>query len=483
MLREPVEEALGPMPEATLDDVPMQRAVWYATRDADATIRIAPILESMIAAEGLAEVSEIDHAIIPMIDRMQYIGMPVDAAALKRLEDKCTDRMNQVHYAIYQATGADINPDSHDQVRALLFGQLKLPTKELKLTKITKEASTNDKNLERLIRLHPVVGLIQDYREASKVRGTFAIGVGRQVQADGRVHPNLRITRVSSGRLAASNPNLLAIPVRSEIGKEVRDCFVAPDGRILASHDLDQIEMRLMMWESGDPVGIAAFLSGKDIHTETAATMFGISVGNVNKELHRKPGKIVGFGIINGISAHGLVDQMALYRAYKADGSYWTEDDCERMIKAWFGIYRQVPVFMEAAAAEARRYGRVRDRWGRLRYLPAIHSSIERMREEAARQATSHKIQAGAQGIMKIGMAKCWRAIREIWRREGIGAVEPLLQIHDELIVELQERPDLQEEWERTAIGCLTGKGDSRMQWMEILAKGGFNHSWGKLKD
>ena len=484
---------LGEMPEATLDDIPRDKAERYACRDADATRRIAPVLEAKINEMGLALSSEIDHAVLPTFDRMQYVGIQLASRQFwDSLEEKCQREMDVQVHKIYKETGWEINPDSPKQVRELLFnpeaeGGLGLP-----VTKWTKggkgsdgkpkepEASTIDKALEAIVRLHPVVDNVLVYREASKIKNSYVTPLRRAATTtDGRVHCTFRLTHVVTGRPSATHPNLLAIPARSEMGREIRGGFVAPDGRVIGDWDEDQIEMRYMADESGDERLCNLFIAGtRDVHTSTASEMFGIAYENVRKE-ERYAAKRVGFGIITGITEHGLLDQMALARAKRSDGRDWTLDDCQQMIATYFQISPGVKGFMTRAGQEADAYGYVRDRWGRRRYLPGIWSPIPAVRAEAARQASSFKIQAGAQGYMKQGMKSVWDYVIKAWAwNKGWDEqwpVEPLLQIYDSMMFEIDEQvaPVVGED----IVMCLTKTVSSR-RGVPFTAKGGYGKTW-----
>jgi DNA polymerase-1 len=455
------------MPEATLDDIPREVAVRYAARDADATLRIYPILSGMIDSGGLREVYEIDMGIIPMIDRMHTVGMLIDVPHFQKLEKHLTTEMSRTQDKIKQITGYDINPASGDQTAMLLTAV------GIKLTRMTKggqRESTNDKILESFRSHHPAVGLVCDYRELAKLRDTFCVVLPKLVHPDGRIRCDFRITRVSSGRLAASHPNLLGIPVRSELGKEIRRGFVAAPGHVLGSWDLDQIEMRVMADESQDPTLCRAFLDGVDVHRLTGAMMFGKKPDKVTTA-ERYAAKRVGFGILYGISAGGLRDQM-----HMAGQMDWTEESCQEAIDAWFKMYPKVRSYFDLCTAEARRYGYVRDRWGRIRYLPGVNSDIPRIREEANRQSVSHKIQAGAQGLIK-------RAMKEIWqmkKKMTAHYVEPLLQIHDELLFEVDDSEGFKDSWSVYVVAALCNVTKLRVP---VKAKGGYGGNWGELKD
>jgi uracil-DNA glycosylase family 4 len=455
-------DVFGDMPEATLDDIPESDAINYACRDADATLRIYPILQARVDETGQRLVQEIDHAIIPMVDRMQRNGFKVDPAHFERLIDKCDIIMAQCVIDIGRITGAKVNPDSPVQVRALLFdsdispkireamGDFNpLDLDPIKWTKGGESGdraeSTQDKVIEalRYIDTTGCVARIADFREASKVRNSFCRPILQRMartNSDGRLRCNLRITRVSSGRLAANSPNLMAIPVRSALGREVRAGFVAPEGRILATWDENQVEMRHMANESRDPALLQVYEDGKDLHQDTVDRL----------GTDRPMAKRINFGIITGITGVGLLDQTKL-----AGVKGYTQEICDELIERWFGVYRGVRGYMDASRAEARRYGYVRDMWGRVRYLPGVHSPISRISEEACRQSHSHKIQAGAQGIMKIAMAAIWHELKEsIWPAGWYA--EPLLQIHDEIVFELDDDPVLWAIMDDMVQRCLT---------------------------
>lgn len=421
---------LGPMPEATLDDIPRHIAVRYAARDADATQRIAPFLEEKHAAMELGVVGEIDHAVINMIERMQTVGMPFDIPHFIALGHDMTRRMDDAVYRCWLSSEGyrAINPGSGDQVAALIFDYLKLPIRYM--TDGGDRGSTDDKTLEGLRKAHPVVAPMLDYREFAKIRDSYAVTLPRLVSSDGRLRHEIKVTRVASGRLAG---RLLTVPTHSDVGKEVRRGFKPPPGHEMGTADLSQIEMGVMAHRSEDPALMKIFWSGEDIHSQTASEMFGLPISKLDPDKHRYPAKQVGFGIINGMTGRGLSEQFAL-RGVEG----YSEKDCDHLIVEWFKIYPGVKAYMGDKATEARRYGYVRDMWGRIRYLPGIHSPDRWAVEEAERQAVNHDIQGSAQGIMKLGMAAVWNDVLPgIWA-EGIWC-EPLLQVHDELLMEMEE--------------------------------------------
>lgn len=495
-VREPVEEVLGPMTIATLDDIDMGVAVRYAARDSDINLRIAPPLGDKIREMGLEEISQIDHAVIPMLERMQTVGMKLAGREFwDQLELKCEAQEERAKWAIYKETGWDLNPGSGDQVAALLYGPTKeqliqkgVPAVEIvnaglglvppKMTDGGKtgkvRGSTNDKCLENLLPLSPVVEHVMDYRQANKVKGTYVRPLRRlALSGDGRAHPGIKPTRVSSGRLATADPNLLAIPVHWGVGTEVRGGFVADDGYVLYDADLSQAEMRGMAHDSKDEKLCKVFWDGDDVHTMTACEMFSTSPGNV-ESWQRYAAKQTGFGIINLISEYGLYDQMILYRATKKDGSRWTIDDCAMMIETWFGIYKGVKRFHNDVIDEARATGLSRESiGGRIRYVPGVWSPIGKIRGDSEREACSHRIQSMAQSFMKKAMALMWPILRDM------PGVEVLLQIHDEILISVPDDPDTRGQVDSVVVWAMENAHKLRVP---MLAEGGFGNSWMSAK-
>lgn len=452
------EEVIGEMWEADLDDVPLPRSIRYAARDADATGRVFPVLKERHAAMGLTFTGQIDHAIIPMVDEMQAAGLPVDRDYFIWLSADLERRMQAVQQEIKDRFGIWINPNSGDQVADILFKSVEdggyglIPTKKTKGT-VDKETgevkkrrgSTQDKVLEGLRSEHPIIPLILDFRGLNKAKTSFAdVVVRRAVWEDGRwmIHCLFRITRVSSGRMSATGPNLMAV-VGGDLGLEIRAGYVAGEGYEFAEWDLNQVEMRVMASEANDEFLISMFLNDEDVHTGTADKMFKFGLPRPYKKSQlkgkklgsgvnpRDPAKRTGFGVITGIQAPGLVDQMRL------QGIIISEEEAAKWIVDWLAACPGVPEYMTACHREARAYGYVRDWAGRIRYLPGIHSPFRHIRAEAGRQSHSHKIQAGAQSIMKIAMATIHREVIPYWRACGKYIV-PVLQVHDSLMMRLK---------------------------------------------
>ncbi len=451
--------------EATLDEVPAEVAVNYAGRDADGTRRVKRSLRPQITAMGLDEAYRADIAVLPMVDRMQAVGLGVDVDHFRMCGEVfraekviCLERL--AHLA-----GRPINPNSGDQVAEYLFDELHLqdlvPNLRIKLTKTKTRYSTNDKTLEAIESLHPSVPLIIEGRELTKMEGTYAEAIPRLVARDGRLHPTLRLTRADTGRVTAADPNVLALPKHSDRGRLIRMGFCAGPGRVLGEVDLSQIEMRVFAHDSQDEAMIAAFLSGKDFHTDTGARI----AGKTYQELaaahklyedgdkayqwaddERFAAKAVNFGILMGITEHGLLDQF-----HKNEKLHWTLESAAEQLVGWHRTYPGGSKYIYGKHAEARRYGYVRDMWDRLRWVEGIHSMDPYIVAEAERQAQSTPTQSGAAGILKRGMALLWPTLKA-WRAMGMW-VECILPVHDALYVEYEpEYEDIVREGVMTAM-------------------------------
>jgi uracil-DNA glycosylase family 4 len=420
--RDMAEAFLGPMREAYLKDIEFDRALRYACQDPDATLQIYFTLADKIQALGLDDVLDRDMRMLPMVANMQSNGMKVDLPYLATLSKEFEGRMDELLEMIYGMVG-DLNPGSDLQVFDLLrrIGLERRP-------KMYKGATDHAK-MESLIGRHPVIEPIVQWRGYKKLKSSFLDVIPTKTAEDGRVRTTLRITRVVTGRLSSSNPNLMAQPVRTEDGRKIRGGFVAADGFSLLSGDYSQVEMRGVAHMSQDPTMIDIFVKNKDIHAETASMMFNIPVGELDEMQHRYPAKRVGFGILNLISARKLLREMEVGGA-----KGWTEARCQDMIYNWFAVYQGVRDWIEEQKNFARRHGFVRDMWGRIRLSPELLSVHQSVIEAGIRQSVNAPIQMSAQGIIKEAMGQ----LVPIYKGLG-GLVRPLLQIHDDLLWEIQD--------------------------------------------
>jgi DNA polymerase-1 len=412
-----------------------------------------------------------------MLDRMMTNGMKIDRAHFPKLINRLNDEMEVLLGKIAKFNGGKrINPRSSAQTAELLFKRLRMrPTK---LTK-GRKPSTQDKVLESIKGKHPVIVDVTDYRERAHLKENFAEVLPRFVGPDDRVRGSIKPATVVSGRLSMEDPNMMAIPTRTKLGKEIRRGFIAEDGCKIGACDLDQIEMRVMAHLSQDREMCSLFNDGRDIHTQTASDIFGVPLDAVDPLLHRYPAKRIGFGVLTGITGFGLVDQMHLAGIFK-----YSEEDCDGLIEEWFKKYKGVKTFLLACRSEAKSTGEARSMWGRLRYLPEVYSKDPAVYAAGLRESHSHVISATAQDLMKRGMKRFWDWLKanpvkpwKIGRNTSTFKAEPLLQIHDELIVEAPEANT--EEVGAALIACLTA---DKLR-VPVKAKCGWANNWAEVKD
>lgn len=378
-------------------------------------------------------INRVDMGAMPMILHMTRWGMKIDPDHFKDYGKWLIEDMERVTEEVKQVSGHYINVGSADQVADLLFNKLGIvPPKNIRKTKSGARYKVDDKTLEGMKRNHPVIVLVQDYRERSKLEGTYCRPIPRFAGRDNRLHPRYKTTRVGSGRLAAEDPNLLAIPTRSELGKKIRKGFIPEDSKwTYGTIDMSQVEIRVMAHQCECKNMLTTFRRGGDIHTETAMRMFHLDKPeDVDKEAQRNPAKVTGLGVMYDMTGQGLYEQMILAKAYG-----WTLEACEKLIQGWFGMYPEVLVERLTRHRNAKRYGFVWDGFGRVRYVPEVKSVLQWIVSGGLREAGNFPTQAEAQALLKLAMAKIQTLLVEDLY---VGEVHPLLQVHDELIFELR---------------------------------------------
>lgn len=407
--------------------------------------------EAVLAARAAAvpptpaDALAIDLAAVPLFERMQRVGMLLDCPALHRFADTLQADMWRFEDRLRIIAGRYINPGPSSKTleRYLLDDLMLVPPhytdkgnpqiNDAWLTGLQTNLRPLATRSPRQETILEVATLVTDYRERQKLRSTYALPLPRMVDADSRIHPKWRLTRVVTGRPASHQPNLLNIPVATELGKRIRAAFVAylgttDRGRRLAAWDLSNIEMRVMAHVAQDDAMRQIFIDGGDIHTLTAARIFDKRPEDIDRTTERYPCKRMGFLIIYGGEAQRLSEELRLA------GLDWPEDKCHELIREYIDrVYPGVGRQMTHCAEEGRRKGYVSDMWGRRRLLPGLRSEIRRVRAEAERMAINFPIQAGAQGLMKRAMATAWQHI------QARPDVEPLLQVYDELVLELPD--------------------------------------------
>ena len=432
---EQVEEVLGPMPEGTLADIPFDTARKYSCKDPDATLGVYHALYPRIVEEGLLPSLERDIACQTMVLDMMGYGVLIDPEHFRALSEDYTVKMAELQKEINAVAGRNINLNSPLQVGEFLY-EKGVIGKTNKLVQSTGEweegyESTAADVLDKLKPNFPIVRTIQRYRSLSKFKSTYVDALPACMGDDQRVRSDMSMTRTDTGRLASSHPNIQNQPTRNEEGKVIRKGFVAQPGCVYLSIDLGQIEMRCAAHESGDAAMIRTFNDPKgDVHTETAIAMFP-HVAVIDKEKHRYPAKRTGFGVLYDITAMGLYDVFVHEDIYT-----FSEDDCQGFIDGWYRAHPGIRDWKDEIKGFARRHGWVEDMFGRKRWVPEAQSVIEKVRDAGLRKAVNAPIQMGAQGIIKEIMTILTPLYKDMNRHF---ICRPLLQIHDELIFEVEE--------------------------------------------
>ncbi|MCL2842651.1 MAG: DNA polymerase I [Oscillospiraceae bacterium] len=375
-----------------------------------------PILNKRLEAQKLTRVfTEIEMPLCRVLAKMEHAGFLVDRTALKTFGDQLSGWISDTQRDIYEMAGQEFNISSPKQLGQILFDVLGLPP-----SKKTKTGySTNAEVLEKLKPQHEIIQKILDYREYTKLKSTYADGLTKTIAADGRIHSHFQMTVTATGRLSSTEPNLQNIPVRKELGGEIRKMFVAPAGKTLVDADYSQIELRLLAHISGDETMQRAFTTGEDIHTVTASQVFDVPLDEVTPHM-RSSAKAVNFGIVYGISAFSLAQDIGV-----------SQPEAKRYIENYLAKYHGVRDYMTSIVEAAKQNGQVETLFGRIRPLPELQASDFNTRAFGERVALNMPIQGTAADIMKLAMIR----VHDRLEREKLEA-RLVLQVHDELIVE-----------------------------------------------
>ena len=402
----------GTLPFETGPDLDMEgRGVEVIRRLAD---RLHQDLEER---DELGLFSGFELPLIPVLARMEHAGIGVDRAYLQEMGDDLRSRLTGLEKTIVELAGEPFNVNSTDQLRAILFDKLGLPI--LKKTS-TGKPSTDASVLKKLN--HPLVEALLEYRELEKLRSTYVDGYLPLIDVDGRIHTTFNQMAATTGRLSSDSPNLQNIPVRSDSGRTIRRAFVAGEGSRFLVADYSQIELRVLAHTSGDPFLIDAFRSDLDIHTATAARVWGLDPVEVSTE-QRRTAKMINFGLLYGMEAFGLADRLDISR-----------EEARDHIDAYFAQFHHVKEYMADVVTEARNKGYTTTLFGRRRYLPELKSDNFRLRQMGERMALNAPVQGTAADIIKKAMIE----IDHIIRSHDMSSTL-LLQIHDELILEVPD--------------------------------------------
>ena len=398
--------------------IPLDLLAEYAAEDADVTWQLAEKLRPML--DGQQHVfQDIECPLLPVLVRMEMEGIAIDPAALVEIGGQLQQRIHELTQSIAVLAGRPFNLNSPKQLGEILFNELGLADKAKK-TK-TGQFKTDEQTLATFAGKHPIIDEILEYREATKLKGTYLDALpGHIVKETGRIHTQFHQLVAATGRLASTDPNLQNIPIRSALGKQIRKAFVPRAGFTLLSCDYSQIELRVMAALANDASMIDAFRDNRDIHTATAAKVWGVAESEVTRE-QRSGAKMVNFGIIYGISAFGLSQRLAIPRGEAAE-----------IIDNYFKQYPAIKEFMDRTIQEARESGYVETLAGRRRYFPDLTSGNPTIRGNAERAAINTPIQGSAADMIKLAMIRIDALLRETPYQTRM-----LLQVHDELVFDL----------------------------------------------
>jgi len=414
--------------QLTMADVPVATVAPYAIADARVCWSLWPELEQELQAKQQTPLfRDVEMPLVSVLADMEIAGVRVDRELLASLSTELQGRLNELETEIFRVVGHSFNVNSTQQLSRVLFEEMGLRPPDQGRKTASGHFSTSADVLDEMRSIHPVVATLLDHREISKLKSTYSDALPAQIDpSTGRVHTSYSQTGSVTGRLASSDPNLQNIPIRTELGRRIRQAFVASPGQLLLSVDYSQIELRIVAHMAEDQAMIEAFLQDQDIHAATAAAVFGLQPGMVSPEMRRRA-KAVNFGLIYGMSAFGLSRSTDLTLA-----------EAEEFVKTYFERFPGVRAYLEETRHLAARQGYVETLLGRRRYFPQLAhpaSVPEPVRARARREAINAPIQGSAADILKVAMLRVPTALRAA----GL-AGQMLLQVHDELVLECPQR-------------------------------------------
>ncbi|KOO05647.1 DNA polymerase I [Vibrio hepatarius] len=409
--------------QLTFNQIELEQASPYAAEDADVTLRLHNRLIANIESDDKLKAiyEQIEVPLVPVLSRIERTGVLIDDMKLSAQSQEIAQRLDELEQKAYEVAEQEFNMNSPKQLQAILFEKMGLPV--VKKTP-SGTPSTNEEVLQELALDYPLPKLILEYRGLAKLKSTYTDKLPKMINPEtGRVHTSYHQAVTATGRLSSTDPNLQNIPIRNEEGRRIRQAFIAPHGYKIMAVDYSQIELRIMAHLSGDKALLEAFQQGKDIHAATAAEIIGVNIEDVTSEQRRRA-KAVNFGLIYGMSAFGLAKQLAIPRG-----------EAQQYMDTYFERYPGVMQYMEDTRSAASEQGYVETIFGRRLHLPEIKSRNGMRRKAAERAAINAPMQGTAADIIKKAML----LVDEWIQKEGDGRVKLLMQVHDELVFEVQE--------------------------------------------
>jgi len=418
----------------------------------------------LIKSDDLGLLTKIEMPLAKILAEVELNGVAVDLGMLKKLSEEVAKEIKKITKKIYELSGEEFNISSPLQLREVLFEKMDLPTQGVKKGKTG--LSTNAEELEKLRGLHPVIEEIENYRELSKLQNTYIDVLPTLInKKTGRIHAKFNQAVTATGRLSSSEPNLQNIPIRTELGREVRKAFVAESGNLLVSADYSQIELRIVASLAQDKKMMEIFERDEDIHTATAAAINGVSLDKVDKEL-RRSAKEINFGILYGMGTYGL--------AWRADIPNW---QAKQFIEKYFEQFSGVKKYLDETIKFARQAGYCETLFGRRRYLPELNASNFQLRASAERMAVNHPVQGTAADLIKMAMIDVNSKLKNQKSKINSKDIRLILQVHDELVFEVKKG------FENDA-AIIVKEAMENVVKLRVPVKVDINigHSWGEMK-
>jgi len=420
---QPIEELIGPKgkKQLTMLDVAPEKISYYSCEDADCTWQLYKKYKKELEDEDIYDLfEEVEIPLVKVLADMEIEGIKIDTKFLKDLEKKFEKRLNELRVEIQELAGEEFNINSPKQLGEILFSGLEISTKGIKKTKTG--FSTAASELEKMKDRHPIINLIFEYRELNKLQSTYVIGLLKEVDEEDRIHTSFNQTVTATGRLSSSGPNLQNIPIRTELGREIRKAFIPKEGFFLLAADYSQIELRVIASMADDNKMIESFNKNEDIHARTAAEINNKDIKDVSKK-ERRDAKEVNFGVMYGLGARGL--------SQRTDLDF---NEARDFIERYFLLYEKIRIFLDTIKKQAHKNKFVETLFGRKRYIPDIDTKMPMLRAAAERIATNMPIQGTAADLMKMAMIRLEPELKDISSDTKI-----LLQVHDEIILEIPE--------------------------------------------
>lgn len=408
----------------SFQQVPLEKLSNYACEDADFTYRLVEPLSKKLRTEKLFRLfTEVEMPLLTVLANMELNGILIDEKYFKKLDQQIDTALDNLQTKIWHLAGSHFNINSVQQLRVILFEKLKIST--LGVGKTKTGLTTNAAALEKLKGEHKIIELLLNYRELNKLSNTYVKALPALINSTtGRVHTSFNQTVAATGRLSSTEPNLQNIPIKTDWGRQIRAGFIAGPGRVLASLDYSQIELRLAAHFSQDATMIKAFKNNQDIHAATAAAIYGVNLKQITREM-RSTAKAVNFGLLYGQGPHGLAENAGM-----------TYGDAKKFIDQYFKNFSHIKQYIEKSMARAREQGYVQTIMGRKRWLPEINSSVSMIAKAAERVAVNAPLQGSSADIIKLAMIK----IDSLLAKKFPDQAAMILQVHDELVFEIDKK-------------------------------------------